>query len=151
MISTEDKPDIINEMKDKFITEFKEMQSERDETEVNINNKARNTLKEAEFQLAANCPEYGLSKSTIMIPAITMAIKHVFILTLAGDVDTEIRQWHAHQLKREDVLRQIEMDTIDELSDYWNKHEKKRTQLIENHVSGLSVLFLSKGKRKLNA
>lgn len=64
---------------------------------------------------------------------------------LVGDVDTEVRQWHAHQLKREDTLRRIETDTIDELSDFWKQHEKKRTQLIENHVSGLSVLFLSKG------
>ena len=63
-----------------------------------------------------------------------------------GDVDTDIRQWHAHQLKREDVLRHTEMDTIDELSEYWKEHEKKRTQLIEDHVSGLSVQFLSKGK-----
>ena len=64
---------------------------------------------------------------------------------LVGDVDTEVRQWHAHQLKREDTLRRIETDTIDELSDFWKQHEKKRTQLIEDHVSGLSVLFLSKG------
>lgn len=148
VISTEDKPDIVNGMKDKFLAEFEKMQSERDEMEININNKACNTLKEAELQLAAGCPEYGLSKSTIIIPAL---LSYLFILILVGDVDTEVRQWHAHQLKREDVLRQIEMDTIDELSDYWKEHEKNRTQLIENHVSGLSVLFLSKGKRKPDA
>ena len=75
VISTEDKPDTVNGMKDKFIAEFETMQSERDEMEININNKACNTLKEAELQLAAGCPEYGLSKSTIMTPAIMMVIK----------------------------------------------------------------------------
>ena len=61
-------------------------------------------------------------------------------------MDNEIRQWHAHQLKREDALRKIEVDAIEELSVCWKEHEKKRTQLIENHVSELSVAFLSKGK-----
>ena len=46
-------------MKDKFIADFEKVQSERDETEVDITNKARNTLKEAEHQLAENCPQYG--------------------------------------------------------------------------------------------
>ena len=63
MISMEDKPDICKGMKDKFMADFEKVQAERNEAEVNINNKARNTLKEAEVQLAANCPEYGLSKS----------------------------------------------------------------------------------------
>ena len=62
MISMEDKPDIYNGMKDKFTAKFEQIQAERIEMEININNKASNTLKEAELQLAANCPEYGLSK-----------------------------------------------------------------------------------------
>ncbi len=63
MISMEDKLDIFNGMKDKFIAEFEKMQSERDETEANITNKASNTLQEAECHLADNCPQHGLSKS----------------------------------------------------------------------------------------
>ena len=66
MISTEDKLDIFNGMKDKFIADFEKMQSDRDETEVEITNKARNTLKEAEYQLAENCPLHGFSKSIIL-------------------------------------------------------------------------------------
>lgn len=63
VISTEEKPGIYNGMKEKFIAEFEKIQAERDEMEVNINNKASNSLKEAERELAASCPEYGLSKS----------------------------------------------------------------------------------------
>jgi hypothetical protein len=63
VISTEDKLDIFNGMKDKFIAEFDKIQSERDEMEVNITKKASNTLQEAERHLAENCPQHGLSKS----------------------------------------------------------------------------------------
>ena len=63
VISMEDRPDILNGMKDKFIAEFETLQSERDKSEVNINNKACNTLKEAELELAENCPQHGLSNS----------------------------------------------------------------------------------------
>lgn len=38
------------------------------------------------------------------------------------------------------------MDAVEELTDCWEKHNKKRTQLIDSHVSGLSVRFLSSGK-----
>lgn len=40
----------------------------------------------------------------------------------------------------------IEMNAVEELSECWEKHDKKRTQLITDHVSGLSVTFLSQGK-----
>ena len=66
MISTEDKLNIFNGMKDKFIADFEKMQSDRDEMEVDITNKARNTLKEAEHQLAENCPQHGFSKSILL-------------------------------------------------------------------------------------
>ena len=62
MISMEDKLDIFNGMKDKFLADFEKMQSERDEMEIDITNKARNTLKEAEHQLAESCPQHGFSK-----------------------------------------------------------------------------------------
>ena len=62
VIAMEEKPNIFNRMKDKFMAEFEKMQSEREEVEITINNKARNTLKDAELELAANCPQYGLSK-----------------------------------------------------------------------------------------
>lgn len=65
-----------------------------------------------------------------------------------ANAETDIRAWHAHQLKREDALRRIEMDAIEELSKYWEQHGKKQTQLIEDHVSGLSVTFLSQGKHQ---
>lgn len=61
----EDKLDIFNGMKDKFIADFEKMQSEREEMEVDITNKARNTLKEAEDQLAESCPQHGFSKSIL--------------------------------------------------------------------------------------
>ena len=61
----EDKLDIFNGMRDKFIADFEKMQSEREEMEIDITNKARNTLKEAEHQLAESCPQYGFSKSIL--------------------------------------------------------------------------------------
>ena len=73
MISTEDKLNIFNGMKDKFIADIEKMQSERDEMEVDITNKARNTLKEAEHQLVENCPQHGFSKSIL-------CLAHFFIL-----------------------------------------------------------------------
>ena len=62
------------------------------------------------------------------------------------DAESDIRQWHGHQLQREDALRRIELDAVEELSICWEKHDKKRIQLIEEHVSGLSAFFLSTGR-----
>ena len=62
VITAEDKHEILEGMKDRFVADFEKMQAERNEAEININNKARNILKDEELQLAANCPEYGLSK-----------------------------------------------------------------------------------------
>ena len=67
VIAMEDKDDICKEMKENFIAEFEEMRAEREETEVGINSKAQNALKESELQLAAKSPQYGLSKQALFV------------------------------------------------------------------------------------
>ena len=134
-------------LKDDFATEFEMLQESRAQTEADINARACEALKQSEIKLNANCPEYGLGKySFISIFHNCAEYNKHCLFTLTADAETDIRQWHAHQLEREDALRRIEMNTIEELSVCWDRHNKKRTELIENHVSGLSVLFLSKGK-----
>ena len=63
-----------------------------------------------------------------------------------ADARGDIHQWHAHQLQRENALRRIELNAADKLSVCWERHDRKLAQLIEDHVSGLSVLFLSNGR-----
>lgn len=41
------------------------------------------------------------------------------------------------------------MDAVEELSQCWDKHDKQRTQIVDDHVSGLSVFFLSEGEYRL--
>ena len=140
------KDDVYKQMRDDFIAAFENLQATRAQTEANINAKACNALKEAELQLNANCPLYGHGNSSMVYTCTENEKKNHTITCFKADAETDVRAWHAHQLKREDALMRIEMDTIEELSECWKKHDKKRTQLITDHVSGLSVTFLSQGK-----
>ena len=138
--------DACEEMKDKFQSAFESLEETRTENEVSIINNAKSALQEAKVQLNANSPIYGHGKLNLSMQK-RSGVQCCFCHT--ADTESDIRLWHGHQLQREDALRRIELEAIEQLSDCWEKHDKKRAKLIEDHVSGLSVFFLSNGESYL--
>lgn len=67
VISREDMPKICEQMKDNVMAMIEKLQAERARAEENINNKARNALKEAELQLSVNCSEHGHGNFILMV------------------------------------------------------------------------------------